>query len=66
MAQNEPPHLDLHCLPCSVSIFNMTLLGRDIFQNFADVDIVVCFFFFFGGGGRFMGWGCAVLVPGKE
>ena len=29
-AHNEPPHLDLHCLPSSLCIFNMILLGLDI------------------------------------
>ena len=23
VAHNEPPHLDLHCLPCSLCILNM-------------------------------------------
>ena len=31
VAQDEPPHLDLHCLPSIVCILNMIKLGLDIF-----------------------------------
>ena len=27
VAHDEPPHLDLHCLPSSILILNMTWLG---------------------------------------
>ena len=31
VAHNEPPHLDLHCLPSRHWILNMILLGLNIF-----------------------------------
>ena len=43
VAHNEPPHLDLHCLPSSLRILNMILLGINIFRKFADENFVVCF-----------------------
>ena len=43
MAQNEPPHLDLHCLLSSLWILNMILLGLTIFWKFADENFVNCF-----------------------
>ena len=43
VAQDEPPHLDLHCLPSSLCILNMIKLGLDIFLKFADENFVVCF-----------------------
>ena len=42
-AHNEPPHLDLHCLPPSFWILNMIQLGFIIFWKFADENFVVCF-----------------------
>ena len=30
VAHDEPPHLDLHCLPSSLWIFNVILLGLNI------------------------------------
>ena len=47
VAHNEPPHLDLHCLPSSLSIFNAGSDGT-FFSNFADVNFVVCFLAFKG------------------
>ena len=43
VAQNEPPHLDIHCLPSSIWILNMIHLGLKIFWKFADENFVVCF-----------------------
>ena len=43
VAHNEPPHLDLHCLPSSLSILNMIELGLNIFRKFADKNFVICF-----------------------
>ena len=43
VAHNEPPHLDLHCLPSSLWILNMMQLGLNIFWKFADENFVVCF-----------------------
>ena len=40
VAHNEPPHLDLHCLP---PLFREQL-RENIILNFADVNIVVCIF----------------------
>ena len=31
VAHNEPPHLELHCLPSCLRILNMIQLGLDIF-----------------------------------
>ena len=31
VAHNEPPHLDLHCLPASLRIHNMIKLGLKFF-----------------------------------
>ena len=36
-AHYELPHLDLHCLPCYLSILNM-IAGTKHFSNFADVN----------------------------
>ena len=38
MAPNEPPQLDLHCLPSSLLILNILYLDLKYFENF-----VVCF-----------------------
>ena len=43
VAQNEPPHLDIHCLPSSIWILNMIHLGLEIFWKFADENFVVYF-----------------------
>ena len=45
-AHNEPPHLDLHCLPSSLFILNMTssLTKGYLFIYFANVNFVVCAF----------------------
>ena len=43
VAQNEPPHLDIHCLPSSLWILNMIYLGLKMFWKFADENFVVCF-----------------------
>ena len=43
VADNEPPHLDLPCLPSSLWILNMILLGQNIFWKFADENFVVFF-----------------------
>ena len=43
VAHNEPPHLDLHCLPSSLCILNITSLALYIFLKFADEHFVVCF-----------------------
>ena len=44
VAHNEPPHLDLHCLPSSLWILNMITLGQNIFWKFANINFVACFF----------------------
>ena len=33
VAHDEPPHLDLHCLPSGLWILNMIKLGLKIFEN---------------------------------
>ena len=43
VAHNEPPHLDLHCLPSGLWILNIMWLGFDSFWKFADENFVVCF-----------------------
>ena len=43
VAHNEPPHLDLHCLPSSHRILHMIQLGFNIFLKLADETFVVCF-----------------------
>ena len=43
VAHNEPPHLDLHCLPSSLRILNMIQLGLNIFWKMADENFVICF-----------------------
>ena len=40
VAHNEPPHLDLHCLPSALRILNMIYLGLNIFLKFADKKFV--------------------------
>ena len=45
-AHNEPPHLDLLCLPLSNSQYDIACMMH-FFLNFADVNFFVCFFFFF-------------------
>ena len=32
VAHYEPPHLDLHCLPCSLLILNMKYLDKAFFK----------------------------------
>ena len=43
MAHDEPPHLDLHCLPSGLRILDMIYLGFNIFPKLADKNFVVCF-----------------------
>ena len=43
VAQNEPPHLDLQCLPSSHWSFNMIKLGINIFWKFADENFDISF-----------------------
>ena len=43
MAHNEPPHLDLRCLPSSLKILNMIKLVINIFWKFSEENFVVCF-----------------------
>ena len=43
VAQNEPTHLDLHCLPSSLWNLNMIRLEWNIILNFADENFVICF-----------------------
>ena len=39
MAHDEPPHLDLHCLPSSLRILNLLLFGSgDYFSSVALVS----------------------------
>ena len=33
VAQNEPPHLDLHCLPSGLRILSMIYLDLTFFEN---------------------------------
>ena len=40
-AHYEPPHLDLHCLPCSEFSIRYNL---DDFLYFVDVNFVLCVF----------------------
>ena len=42
-AQNEPSHLDIHCLPSCLRILNRIQLQQNTFWNFADLTIFVCF-----------------------
>ena len=43
VAHNEPPHLDLHCLPCCLQILNIIQLGIYIFRKVAEANFVVHF-----------------------
>ena len=43
VAHNEPPHLNLQYLLCSLWILNMIWFGLNNFWKFADENIVVCF-----------------------
>ena len=43
VAQHEPPHLDLNCLPYSLGILNMIFSDLPYFGKFGDVNFVVCF-----------------------
>ena len=43
-AHNEPPRLDIHCLPCILSLLSM-IWNVCIYFCFADVKFVVCFSF---------------------
>ena len=43
VAHNEPPHLDVHCLPSSLWILDMIYFGLNIFWKIADENFVVCF-----------------------
>ena len=42
VAHNHPSNLDLDCLPSSLIILNM-IYCTNIFLNFADVNLTVCF-----------------------
>ena len=43
IAHNEPSHLDLQCLPTSLSFFNIIQFILKVFQNFADVILLSAF-----------------------
>ena len=46
-ALNEPPHLELHCFPCSLSVLQYDITWPNIFLKFCSFNFVVCFFLFF-------------------
>ena len=47
-AHNEPSHLDLQCLPSSLSFFKIVQFTLKVFLNFADAILSSAFFALYG------------------